>query len=577
MNETPSVPHNFIRQIVLDDRAANKHDGRVVTRFPPEPNGYLHLGHGKAICLDFGIAREFSGTCNLRMDDTNPGKEEIEYVDAIQEDVRWLGFQWHELRHASDYFEVFYLGAEKMIRTGEAYVCDLSAEEMRTYRGTLTTPGRNSPWRERSAEESLDLFRRMRAGDFADGEKTLRARIDMSAGNINMRDPAIYRIRRMSHQNTGDDWLIYPMYDYAHCVSDAVEGITHSFCTLEFEDHRPLYDWFLEKIDLPGDMSLTEPLRASGLWVQPTKPQQIEFARGNLTYTVMSKRKLAALVRDGLVDGWDDPRMPTLIGARRRGFTATAIRTFWDRAGVTKQNSVIDVGVLENCVRDDLDAKASRRMAVLDPLRLTLSNLAPSHEEWLEFPNHPKDSDMGTRQVPLSAELWIEQDDFMEVPVKGFRRLQPGGEVRLRGVGIVRCDEVIKGEDGKPSELRCTLDPATRPGQPDSDRKVRGTIHWVSASHAGQAEVRLYDRLFNAPDPDDDRDGKSYEDHLNPDSRRIVQAFLEHGVTQAEPEQAFQFERVGYFIADRVDHRPDAAVFNRTVSLRDGWARRGGR
>lgn len=577
MNEIPSVPHNFIRQIVLDDRAAGKHDGRVVTRFPPEPNGYLHLGHGKAICLDFGIAREFSGTCNLRMDDTNPGKEEIEYVDAIQEDVRWLGFQWHELRHASDYFEVFYLGAEKMIRNGDAYVCDLSAEEMRTWRGTLTEPGRNSPWRERSAEENLDLFRRMRAGDFADGEKTLRARIDMSAGNINMRDPAIYRIRRMTHQNTGDDWLIYPMYDYAHCVSDAVEGITHSFCTLEFEDHRPLYDWFLEKIDLPGDLSLTEPLRASGLWVQPTKPQQIEFARGNLSYTVMSKRKLAALVRDGLVDGWDDPRMPTLIGARRRGFTAAAIRTFWDRAGVTKQNSVIDVGVLENCVRDDLDARAPRRMAVLDPLRVTITNLDPGHQEWLEFPNHPKDPDMGTRQVPLSATLWIEQDDFMEVPVRGFRRLQPGGEVRLRGVGIVRCDEVIKDADDKPIELRCTLDLATRPGQPDSDRKVRGTIHWVSASHADRAEVRLYDRLFNSPDPDDDSDGKSYEDHLNPDSRRIVQAFLEHGVAQAQAEQAFQFERLGYVVADRVDHRADAPVFNRTVSLRDGWTRRGGR
>lgn len=577
MNETPSVPHNFIRQIVLDDRAAGKHDGRVVTRFPPEPNGYLHLGHGKAICLDFGVAREFSGICNLRMDDTNPGKEEIEYVDAIQEDVRWLGFQWHELRHASDYFEVFYRGAEKMVRNGDAYVCDLSAEEMRSWRGTLTEPGRNSPWRERSPEENLDLFRRMRAGDFADGEKTLRARIDMSAGNINMRDPAIYRIRRMTHQNTGDDWLIYPMYDYAHCVSDAVEGITHSFCTLEFEDHRPLYDWFLEKIDLPGDLSLTEPLRTSGLWVQPTKPQQIEFARGNLSYTVMSKRKLAALVRDGLVDGWDDPRMPTLIGVRRRGFTAAAIRTFWDRAGVTKQNSVIDVGVLENCVRDDLDARAPRRMAVLDPLRVTITNLDPAHEEWLEFPNHPKDPAMGTRQVPLSATLLIEQDDFMQVPVKGFRRLQPGGEVRLRGVGIVRCDEVVTDDDGNPIELRCTLDLATRPGQPDSDRKVRGTIHWVSVSHAGQAEVRLYDRLFNSPDPDDDSDGKSYEDHLNPDSRRVVQAYLEHGVTLAEPEQAFQFERLGYFVADRVDHRTDAPVFNRTVSLRDGWTRRGGR
>ncbi len=571
---TPPVANNFIRQIVLDDRAAGKHDGRVVTRFPPEPNGYLHIGHAKAICLDFGIAREFEGSTALRFDDTNPAKEDPEYVEAIKNDVRWLGFEWDALRHSSDYFEVLYLGAEKMVREGKAFVCDLSAEEVRAYRGTLTEAGRHSPYRERSVEENLDLFRRMRAGEFADGSRTLRAKIDMASGNINMRDPAIYRIRKLTHQNTGDTWPIYRMYDYAHPVSDAVEGITHSFCTLEFEDHRPLYDWFLDQLDLPNDASLTEPLRRSGLWRQPTRPQQIEFARGNLDYTVMSKRKLAALVEGGLVDGWNDPRMPTLAGVRRRGYTPAAIRTFWERAGISKQNSVIEYGVLEGCVRDDLDARAPRRMAVLDPLKLVLTNLDPAHEETIQFANHPKNPDLGTRALPFSGSVWIEREDFAEVPPKGFHRLVPGGEVRLRGIGIVRCDEVVKDESGHVVELRGTLDPETRPGMPGAERKVKGTIHWVSARHALSAEVRLYDRLFSVADPDDVSDGKSYADHLNPDSKRVVRAWIEPALAEVEPEHHVQFERLGYFVADRHDHRADALVFNRTATLRDSWAAR---
>ncbi|MCE5231849.1 MAG: glutamine--tRNA ligase/YqeY domain fusion protein [Xanthomonadaceae bacterium] len=571
-NETPVAQH-FIRQIVAADNASGKHGGRVVTRFPPEPNGYLHLGHAKSICLNFGIAAENGGTCHLRFDDTNPGKEDVEYVESIKDDVRWLGFEWDLLRHASDYFEVFYRGAEKLIRLGLAYVDDLSADEVRAYRGTLTEPGRNSPWRERGVEENLDLFRRMRAGEFADGAKTLRARIDMAAGNINLRDPAIYRIRKVPHQNTGDAWCIYPMYDYAHCVSDAVEGITHSLCTLEFEDHRPLYDWFLEKLDLPNDPSLTEPLRAAGLWLAPGRPQQIEFARGNLDYTVMSKRKLIALVQEGLVDGWDDPRMPTLAGVRRRGFTPAAIRAFWERVGISKQNSVIDVGVLEGCVREDLDAAAPRRLAVLDPLKLVIANLPDGHAETLTFPNHPKDESFGTRAVPFSRELWIEREDFMEAPPKGFHRLVPGGEVRLRGVGIVRCDAVIKDAAGAIVELRCTLDPDTRAGMPGAERKVKGTIHWVSARHALAAEVRLYDRLFNVAAPDDDRDGKTYKDHLNPDSRRVVRGYVEPSLGDAAPEARFQFERLGYFVADRRDHAPGRPVFNRAVTLRDTWAK----
>ncbi|HET6545817.1 MAG TPA: glutamine--tRNA ligase/YqeY domain fusion protein [Rhodanobacteraceae bacterium] len=571
--EIPTAPSNFIRHIVLGDRAAGKHGGRVVTRFPPEPNGYLHLGHAKSICLNFGLAAEFGGRCNLRFDDTNPDKEDVEYVEAIKNDVRWLGFDWATLRHASDYFEVFHRCAEALILAGKAYVDDLDPEEMREYRGTLTEPGRDSPYRGRGVDESLDLFRRMRAGEFADGAKTLRARIDMASGNINLRDPAIYRIRRIAHQRTGDAWPIYPMYDYAHCVSDAIEGITHSLCTLEFEDHRPLYDWFLEQLDLPNHPELTEPLRRAGLDCEPGRPQQIEFARGNLDYTVMSKRKLLALVQDGLVDGWDDPRMPTLVGARRRGFPAGAIRAFWERAGVTKQNSVIEYGVLEGCVREELDAGAPRRMAVLDPLKLVLVNLPADHEEMLVFPNHPKNPDFGTRTVPFSRELWIERDDFMENPPKGFHRLMPGGEVRLRGVGIVRCEEAIKDADGRVIELHCNLDPTSRSGEPGAERKVKGTLHWVSARHALAAEVRLYDRLFNAPDPDDDSDGRTYRDHLNPGSKRVVQGWLEPVLADAAAESHWQFERLGYFVADRHDHAREKPVFNRSVTLRDSWAR----
>ncbi len=568
-----SPPQHFIRQIVQADRASGKHGGQVVTRFPPEPNGYLHLGHAKSICLNFGIAAENGGRCHLRFDDTNPAREDPEYVQSIQDDVRWLGFEWDTLRHASDYFEVFYLGAEKLIRLGLAYVDDLSAEQVREYRGTLTSPGRESPFRNRGVEENLDLFRRMRAGEFTDGSRTLRARIDMAAGNINLRDPAIYRIRKVAHQNIGDAWPIYPMYDYAHCVSDAVEGITHSLCTLEFEDHRPLYDWFLQQLGLPSDAALTAPLRERGLWLPPSTPQQIEFARGNIGYTVMSKRKLLALVQDGLVDGWDDPRMPTLSGLRRRGYTPAAIRAFWERIGISKQNSSIDLGVLEGCVREDLDTTAPRRMAVLDPLRLVITNLPGDHNEMLAFANHPKDDAQGTRAVPFSRELWIEREDFMETPVKGFHRLVPGGEVRLRGVGIVRCEEIVKGSDGAIAELRCTLDADSRPGLPGAERKVKGTLHWVSAAHAVAAEVRLYDRLFVVPDPDDESGGRTYRDHLNPDSRRVVTGYVEPAAARAAPEDRCQFERLGYFVADRREHTAQHPVFNRTVTLRDSWAK----
>ncbi|MGH8147126.1 MAG: glutamine--tRNA ligase/YqeY domain fusion protein, partial [Rhodanobacteraceae bacterium] len=534
--------------------------------------GYLHLGHAKAICLDFGIAREFGGSCNLRLDDTNPGKEDPAFVKGIKDSVRWLGFEWSELRHASDYFEVLYRAALKLIEDGKAYVDDLNAEEVHEYRGTLTEPGRDSPYRNRSVDENLDLFRRMRAGEFADGAKTLRAKIDMSAGNINLRDPALYRIRKVTHQNTGDAWPIYPMYDFAHSLSDALEGITYSFCTLEFEDHRPLYDWCVDNVDLAHHPELWQSLVEKGLPTAPSKPRQIEFARGNLSYTVMSKRKLAELVNDKRVDGWDDPRLPTLAGVRRRGFTAAAIRLFWKRAGLSKQNSVIDCGVLEASVREDLDARAPRRMAVLDPLKLVLTNLPEGHEETLSFPNHPKDESFGTREVPFSRDLWIEREDFAEVPPKGFKRLVPGGEVRLRGVGIVKCEEIIKDAEGNVTELHCTLDPESRHGMEGANRKVKGTIHWVSAQHAVAAEVRLYDRLFDAANPDGDSDGKTWLDHLNPDSRRVIRAFLEPSLRDAEPEQHFQFERVGYFIADRYDHSREHPVFNRAVTLRDSWA-----
>jgi glutaminyl-tRNA synthetase len=570
MSTTPT-PNHFIRQIVLDDLDSGKH-ASISTRFPPEPNGYLHIGHAKSICLNFGLAAEFNGRCNLRFDDTNPAKEELEYVEAIKEDVRWLGFQWSELRHASDYFELIHRCALKLIRDGHAYVCDLSADEVRAYRGTLTEPGRNSPFRERTVAENLDLFARMKAGEFADGARTLRAKIDMNSGNINLRDPALYRIRKVTHQNTGDAWCIYPMYDFAHVVSDAVEGITHSLCTLEFEDHRPLYDWCLDHLPVATMPELQDEFARLAL-TSPGRPRQIEFSRLNLDFLVMSKRKLLAMVNEGLVAGWDDPRMPTLRGFRRRGFTPEAIRSFVRNAGVTKQESVLEFSVLENEVRNDLDARAERRMAVVDPLKLIITNLPETHAETLMMANHPKDESRGQRAVPFSAQLWIECDDFMEVPPKGYHRLTPGGEVRLRGVGIVKCNEVLKDADGKVVAVHCTLDETTRHGMPGADRKIKGTIHWVSAVHAIAAETRLYDRLFTVADPDDDRDGKTYRDHLNPASVRTVTAQLEASLGGVAAEMHFQFERLGYFVTDRVDHRSDVPVFNRICTLRDSWAK----
>ena len=567
----PGEKHDFIRQIVREDLASGKH-AAIHTRFPPEPNGYLHIGHAKAICLNFGIAGEFGGVCNLRFDDTNPAKEDPEFVAAIQDDVRWLGFEWAELRHASDYFDVYYLAAEKLIRDGLAYVDDLDAQAMREYRGTLTAPGRESPFRNRPVEENLDLFRRMRAGEFPDGARTLRAKIDMASGNMNLRDPALYRIKHVEHQNTGNAWPIYPMYDFAHALGDAVEGITHSLCTLEFEDHRPLYDWCVDNVDLAAHPELLQPLLDRGLPNEAAKPRQIEFSRLNINYTVMSKRKLTTLVGEKLVDGWDDPRMPTLQGLRRRGYTPAALRLLIDRVGISKQNSLIDFSVLEGCLRDDLDAAAPRRMAVIEPLKLVLANLPEDHDETLAFSNHPKDESFGKREIPFSRELWIEREDFAEVPPKGFKRLVPGGEVRLRGAGIVRCDEVVKNDAGEVIELRGWLDPESRPGMEGAERKIKGTIHWVSAKHAVPAEIRLYDRLFSVPDPDDESEGKTYQEYLNPDSRKSVRGYVEPAAAVAAPEQSFQFERTGYFVADRRDHRADAPVFNRSVTLRDTWA-----
>ncbi|MDH0173286.1 glutamine--tRNA ligase/YqeY domain fusion protein [Stenotrophomonas sp. GD04145] len=572
--ETPADSHekrDFIRQIVREDLASGKHQA-IKTRFPPEPNGYLHIGHAKSICLNFGIAGEFSGVCNLRFDDTNPAKEDPEYVAAIQDDVRWLGFEWNELRHASDYFQAYYLAAEKLIEQGKAYVCDLSAEEVRAYRGTLTEPGRPSPWRERSVEENLDLFRRMRAGEFPDGARTLRAKIDMASGNINLRDPALYRIKHVEHQNTGNAWPIYPMYDFAHALGDSIEGITHSLCTLEFEDHRPLYDWCVDNVDFAHDDALTQPLVDAGLPREAAKPRQIEFSRLNINYTVMSKRKLMALVTEQLVDGWEDPRMPTLQGLRRRGYTPAAMRLFAERVGISKQNSLIDFSVLEGALREDLDGAAPRRMAVVDPLKLVLTNLPEGHEEQLTFSNHPKDESFGSRQVPFAREVWIDREDFAEVPPKGWKRLVPGGEVRLRGAGIIRCDEVLKDADGTINELRGWLDPESRPGMEGANRKVKGTIHWVSAVHGVPAEIRLYDRLFSVPNPDDESEGRTYRDYLNPESRRTVTGYVEPAAASAAPEQSFQFERTGYFVADRRDHTEAKPVFNRSVTLRDTWS-----
>jgi len=550
-------PRDFIRKIIDADLADGKHN-EIVTRFPPEPNGYLHIGHAKSICLNFGIRAEYGERvptrCHLRFDDTNPAKEEEEYIEAIKTDVNWLGFNWDShLFHASDYFEKLYLFAEELIKKGLAYVCELSAEEIREYRGTLTEPGRESPFRHRPVDENLDLFRRMRAGEFADGSKVLRAKIDMASGNLNLRDPVIYRIMHAPHPRTGESWCIYPMYDFTHPISDALEGITHSLCTLEFEDHRPLYDWVLDNITIP------------------CHPRQIEFARLNLSYTVVSKRKLRTLVEEGAVTGWDDPRMPTLSGIRRRGYTPVAIRDFCERIGVAKKDSTVEVELLESCLRDDLNENAPRVMAVLDPLKVVITNYPEEQEEELPAANHPKRPEMGERKVPFCREIFIERDDFMEEPVKKFRRLAPGREVRLRYAYFITCDEVIKDEKGEIVELRCSYDPATRGGNAPDGRKVKGTIHWVSTRHAIGSEVRLYDRLFTRPDPEGDGDLLAW---INPDSLEIKNAaMLEPSLAKAKAGECCQFERLGYFCLDDKDSTPERPVFNRAVTLRDTWAK----
>ncbi len=556
-----ATPLDFIRDIVTSDIRAGKDAGRVHTRFPPEPNGYLHIGHAKSICLNFGVAREFGGRCNLRLDDTNPAKEDTEYVDAIQRDVRWLGFEWSALFYASDYFELMYQYAEQLIRDGKAYVDSLNADEMREHRGTLTEPGRNSPYRDRTTEENLDLFRRMRAGEYPDGTHVLRARIDMASPNINMRDPTLYRIRHDDHHRTGNAWCIYPSYDYAHPISDALEGITHSLCTLEFEDHRPLYDWCVENVRA----------RAAEL---TSRPRQIEFARLNLNYTVMSKRKLLTLVEQQLVNGWDDPRMPTIAGLRRRGYTPEAIRDFCSRIGVAKKENVIDVALLEHTVREDLNRRAQRALAVLRPLKVVIENYPEGRVEQLNATNNPEDASAGTRSIPFSRELHIEREDFMEEPPKKFFRLSPGTEVRLRYAYILKCERVVKDTAGAVVELRCTYDPESLSGS-TAGRRVKGTIHWVSATHARDAEVRLYDRLFLSEDPGEG--GRDPLVDLNPTSlERLISVKVEPALADADAGTRFQFERQGYFCVDP-DSRPEAPVFNRTVTLKDGWARIAGR
>ncbi len=550
---TTGKPADFIRQIIASDIEAGKHGGEVVTRFPPEPNGFLHIGHAKSICLNFGAAAENGGRTFLRFDDTNPGRERQEYAQAIVEDVHWLGFDWQDrLTHASDYFDRLYDAAETLIRQGDAYVDSLSAEEIRAFRGTLTEAGRDSPYRERGADENLELFRRMRNGEFADGEHVLRAKIDMASPNINLRDPTLYRIRHLAHQRTGDKWCIYPMYDFAHTLSDAFEGITHSLCTLEFEDHRPLYDWLLDKLD------------------PPHRPQQIEFSRLNLAYALTSKRKLNQLVEEGVVSGWDDPRVATLAGMRRRGYPPAALRDFVRRVGVTKKENLIEMALLENCIREQLDSEAERRMAVMKPLKVVLTNFDDDRVEELDAMNHPNRPDLGTRKVPFCRELYIERDDFMEDAPRKFFRLKPGGEVRLRAAYIIRCDEVVRDEAGEIVELRCSHDPETRSGSGSGNRKVKGTIHWVSARHAVAAEVRLYDRLFTEPEP-----GAAADVHaiLNPASLEVVSARLEPSLAAAPAGIRYQFERLGYFWTDAVAHREAKPVFNRIVTLRDAWAR----
>ena len=551
-----TTPTHFVRKIIDDDIRQGRCPDGIHTRFPPEPNGFLHIGHAKAICLNFGMAAEYRGKCNLRFDDTNPEKEDMKYVEAIQDDVRWLGFDWEDrLFFASDYFARLFEFAVELIEQGKAYVDSMSAEQIREYRGTLTEPGTDSPWRNRPVAENLDLFHRMRAGEFADGELVLRVKIDMAAANLNMRDPVIYRIRRTSHYRTGDDWCIYPMYDFTQCLSDALEHVTHSLCSLEFEDHRPLYDWFIDNLDTPS------------------RPRQYEFARLNLEYTVLSKRRLIELVEDGHVDGWDDPRMPTLSGLRRRGFTPKSIRQFCERIGLTKNDTWIDAGVLEHVIRDELGADAPRRMAVLRPLKVVIDNYPDDKEEMLDAANHPQDPSMGTRKVPFGKVLYVERDDFMEDAPKKFFRLAPGREVRLRYAYFITCNEVVKDEEtGAVIELRCSYDPATRGGSAPDGRKVKGTIHWLSARHARPAQVRLYDRLFSAANPD--RGDQDWKSCINPDSLETLDGCLiEPDLAQAEPEQRFQFERLGYFCADMKDWQPDNPVFNRIVTLRDTWAK----
>lgn len=555
VNSEPS--YDFIREIVANDLKTGKHDF-IRTRFPPEPNGYLHIGHAKSICLNFGIASQFNGLCNLRFDDTNPSKEEVEYVESIKEDVRWLGFDWEDREfYASDYFDRLYEFAVQLIKKGKAYVCSLSPDQIREYRGTLTEPGKESPYRNRSIEENLDLFQRMKDGQFKEGQHVLRAKIDMASSNINMRDPTIYRIRHVSHHRTGNSWCIYPMYDFTHCLSDAIETITHSICTLEFENNRPLYDWVLDTLE-------TE-----------CHPQQIEFARLNLNYTVLSKRRLIQLVEEGHVTGWDDPRMPTISGIRRRGYTPESIRNFCDRIGVARRDSIVDMELLEFAIREDLNKSAHRFMAVLDPLKVVITNYPEDRVEELEAINNPEDESMGKRMVPFSRELYIERDDFREDPPKKFFRLYPGGEVRLRYAYYVTCQEAVRDKNtGKIVELRCTYDPETRGGWSKDKRKVRGTIHWVSAAHSLPAQVRLYDRLFTVPNPLDKKDGKDFKDYINPKSLEILTGCrIEPSLKKLKPGDNCQFERQGYFCMDIKDSKVDFPVFNRTVTLRDTWAK----
>jgi len=556
-----TLPVNFIQNIIIEDLKMGKNAGKVHTRFPPEPNGYLHIGHAKSICLNFGLAKANNGITNLRFDDTNPSKEDTEYVDSIQEDIKWLGFDWEDrLFYASDYFDKLYEYAVQLIKAGKAYVCDLTAQETREYRGTLTEPGNESPYRNRSVEENLDLFQRMKAGEFPDGARVLRAKIDMASPNLNMRDPVLYRILRATHHRTVDTWCIYPMYDYAHPLSDAMENITHSICTLEFADHRPLYDWCLEQVDYSRDGE--------------SRPQQIEFARLNLTYTVMSKRKLRELVEKNYVSGWDDPRMPTISGLRRRGYTPESIRDFCDRIGVAKRDSTVDIALLEHCIREDLNKKASRVMAVLRPLKVIIENYPEGQAEWLEAENNPEDPAAGIRSIPFSREIYIEQEDFMENPPKKFFRLTPGGEIRLKSAYIIKCESVEKDEvSGEIIALHCSYDPDSKSGGATAGRKIKGTSHWVSADHAVPAEIRLYDHLFMTENPDDDTDGTDYKAKLNPNSLEILTGcMVEPGLKEALTGDHFQFLRQGYFTVDK-DSSSERPVFNRIVSLKDTWAK----